>query len=130
VELSWYLSDRIVIGGWAGYTKTTLLSTANGLFDRGDVDIWNYAVTLGFPDFGKEGSLLGFVFGMEPKVTDSGIAQVAEDEDNSFHIEGFYQYQLTENIAITPGIIWITAPGFDNDNDDLVIGAIRTTFSF
>ncbi len=130
VELSWYLSARIVIGGWAGYTKTTLLSTANGLFDRGDVDIWNYAVTLGFPDFGKEGSLLGFVFGMEPKVTDSGIAQVAEDEDNSFHIEGFYQYQLTENIAITPGIIWITAPGFDNDNDDLVIGAIRTTFSF
>ncbi len=130
VQLSWYLSDRIVIGGWAGYTQTTLLSTAGGVFDRGNADIWNYAVTLAFPDFGKEGSLLGFVFGMEPKVTESTIAQVAEDDDNSFHIEGFYQYQLTDNIAITPGVIWITSPGFNNNNDDLVIGAIRTTFSF
>jgi hypothetical protein len=130
VELSWRVIDGIVIGGWAGYTKSTLLSTVGGAFERGDLDIWNYAVTLGFPDFGKEGSLLGFVFGMEPKVTDSGVAQVPEDDDNSFHIEGFYQYQLTDNIAITPGIIWITAPGFNNNNDDLVIGAIRTTFSF
>lgn len=130
VELSWRLSDKIVLGGWAGYSKTTLLSSVNGTFDRGDVDIWNYAVTLGFPDLGKEGSLLGFVFGMEPKVTNSSVAQVAENDDNSFHIEGFYQYQLTDNIAVTPGVIWITSPGFNNDNDDLVIGAIRTTFAF
>ena len=58
VQLSWQLSDRIVLGGWAGYTRTTLLSTVDGAFDRGDVEIWNYAVTLGFPDLGKEGSLL------------------------------------------------------------------------
>jgi hypothetical protein len=118
------------VGGWAGYTRTSLLSSVNGAFDRGSVDIWNYAVTLAFPDLGKEGSLLGFVFGMEPKVTNSSIAQVAEDDDNSFHIEGFYQYQLTDNIAITPGVIWITSPGFNNGNEDLVIGALRTTFSF
>ena len=130
VELSWRLSDKIVVGGWAGYTRTSLLSSVNGAFDRGSVDIWNYAVTLAFPDLGKEGNLLGFVFGMEPKVTNSSIAQVAEDDDNSFHIEGFYQYQLTDNIAITPGIIWITSPGFNNGNEDLVIGALRTTFSF
>jgi len=29
--------------------------------------------------------------------------------------------QLTDNIAITPGAIWITAPDFNNDNDDIVI---------
>lgn len=136
VELSWQLSDRFVLGGWVGYTNTQLLSTAGGLFDRGDLDIWNYAVTLAFPDLGKEGNLLGFVVGMEPKVTDSTISStnpdidVDEDEDTSLHIEGFYQFQLTENIAITPGFIWITAPGFNNENDDIVIGAIRTTFNF
>lgn len=26
---------------------------------------------------------------------------VNEDEDTSLHIEGFYQYQVTDNIAIT-----------------------------
>jgi Carbohydrate-selective porin, OprB family/S-layer homology domain len=138
VELSWKLSDRIVLGGWAGYTNTQLLSTAGGLFDRGDINVWNYAITLAFPDLGKEGNLLGFVVGMEPKVTDSSVsstnpdvnANLEADKDNSLHIEGFYQFQVTENIAVTPGVIWITAPGFDQDNNDIVIGALRTTFTF
>lgn len=136
LELSWQLSDRFVLGGWVGYTNTSLLSTAGGLFDRGDLEVWNYAVTLAFPDFGKEGNLLGFVIGMEPKVTNSTISSpnpdidVNEDDDTSLHIEGFYQFQVTDNIAITPGAIWITAPEFNNDNDDIVIGTIRTTFTF
>ena len=136
VELSWQLSDRFVLGGWVGYTNTSLLSTAGGLFDRGDLEVWNYAVTLAFPDLGKEGNLLGFVVGMEPKVTNSTInsinpdIDVNEDDDTSLHIEGFYQFQVTDNIAITPGAIWITAPEFNNDNDDIVIGTIRTTFTF
>jgi BMFP domain-containing protein YqiC len=136
VELSWQLSDRFVLGGWVGYTNTRLLSTAGGLFDRGGLDIFNYAVTLAFPDLGKQGNLLGFVVGMEPKITDSTISStnpdidVDEDDDTSLHIEGFYQFQLTDNIAITPGAIWITAPDFNNDNDDIVIGTIRTTFTF
>ena len=73
---------------------------------------------------------------MEPKITDSTISStnpdidVDEDDDTSLHIEGFYQFQLTDNIAITPGAIWITAPDFNNDNDDIVIGTIRTTFTF
>jgi hypothetical protein len=130
VQLSWQVTDGIVIGGWAGYNNTRLLSSVGGQLDRGSLDIWNYAVTLAFPDLGKEGSLLGFMFGMEPKVTSSSIDQIAEDENDSFHIQGFYQYQLTDNIAITPGVIWITSPGFNNDNDDAIIGALRTTFSF
>ncbi len=138
LELSWQLSDRFVLGGWVGYTNTQLLSTAGGLFDRGDINVWNYAVTLAFPDLGKEGNLLGFVVGMEPKVTDSSVssinpdinADLEADEDTSLHIEGFYQFQVTENISITPGVIWITAPGFDQDNNDIVIGALRTTFTF
>jgi len=71
--------------------------------------------------------------GMEPKVTDSSVnlpGFSTEDDDTSLHIEAFYQYQLTDNIAITPGIIWLTAPDHDSDNEDIVIGAIRTTFSF
>ena len=136
VEVSWQLSDRFVLGGWVGYTNTQLLSTSGGLFERGGLDTWNYAVTLAFPDLGKEGNLLGFVVGMEPKVTDSSISStnpdidVNEDDDTSLHIEGFYQLQLTDNIAITPGAIWITAPDFNTDNDDIVIGTIRTTFTF
>jgi len=129
---SWQLSDRFVFGWLA--TPTLVSLTAGGLFDRGNLT--SGTMTLAFPDLGKQGNLLGFVVGMEPKVTDSTISSanpdldVDEDEDTSLHIEGFYQFQLTDNIAITPGAIWITAPNFNNDNDDIVIGTIRTTFTF
>jgi carbohydrate-selective porin OprB len=55
---------------------------------------------------------------------------IDEDPDTSLHIEAFYQYQLTDNVAITPGLIWLTAPDHNASNDDIVIGAIRTTFTF
>ena len=131
VEVSWQLSDRFVLGGWAGYTQATTLDTIAG--DRGSLDIWNWAVTLAFPDLGKEGNLGGIIVGMEPKVTDSSIVipgTPTEDENTSLHIEAFYEYQLTDNISITPGIIWLTAPNHTDDNDPLIIGTIRTTFSF
>jgi hypothetical protein len=52
------------------------------------------------------------------------------DPDISLHIEAFYQYRLTDNIFITPGVIVITSPGSNSGNADLVIGTLRTTFSF
>ncbi len=133
LQASWQFSPKIVLGGWAGYTATRTLSTLDGTIDRGDLSIWNWAVTLAFPDLGKEGSIAGIIVGMEPKVTDVSRAlrnAIGKDPDTSLHIEAFYQYQLTDNIAITPGIIWLTAPDHNSDNEDVVIGSIRTTFTF
>jgi hypothetical protein len=130
IEASFGLSDKFVLGGWVGYTNARNLSTEGGLVDRGELEIWNWAVTLGFPDLGKKGNLAGIIFGMEPKVTSSSINEISRDRDTSYHIEAFYQYQVTDNISITPGVIWLTAPDHNNNNDDVVIGALRTTFSF
>ena len=130
IELSWTISDRFIIGGWGTLSKVTTLSTLNGSLDRGTQDIWNTALTVALPDLGKEGNLAGIILGIEPTVTDSSINNLAEDRDLSFHVEAFYQYQINDFIAVTPGVIWITAPDNNNNNEDLVIGTIRTTFSF
>jgi BMFP domain-containing protein YqiC len=130
VQASFAISEKFVLGGWVGYTNARSLSTADGLIDTGDVDIWNYAVTLGFPDLGKPGNLAGIILGMEPKVTSSSIDEISKDGDTSYHIEAFYQYKLSDNITITPGVIWLTAPDHNEQNDNVVIGALRTTFSF
>jgi Carbohydrate-selective porin, OprB family/S-layer homology domain len=130
IEASLGLSDKFVLGGWVGYTNARNLSTQGGLVERGELDIWNWAVTLGFPDLGKKGNLAGIIFGMEPKVTGSSINEISRDRDTSYHIEAFYQYQVSDNISITPGVIWLTAPDHNNNNDSVVIGALRTTFSF
>ncbi|AUB37165.1 Carbohydrate-selective porin OprB [Nostoc flagelliforme CCNUN1] len=125
VQASIGITKNIVLGGWAGYTNSR---TLNG--NRGEADIWNYAVTLGFPDLGKEGNLAGIIAGVEPKVTSSNIVGLDNDPDTSYHLEGFYQYKLSDNITITPGVIWLTSPDHNNNNDDVVIGTLRTTFSF
>lgn len=133
LELSWQLSKNIVIGGWAGYSKITTLSTLGNQIERGSLDVLNWAVTLGLPDLGKEGNLAGIIVGMEPKVIDSSInfgGEDLEDKDTSLHIEAFYQYQINDNIAITPGVVWLTAPDHNSNNDNIIIGTVRTTFSF
>ena len=98
----------------------------------GKAKIWNYAVTLALPDLGKEGNLLGFVLGREPyldKLEAAGNLGSFRN-DTSWHLEGFYKYQLTDNISVTPGVVWITNPNQDKGNDDIIIGTVRTTFSF
>lgn len=126
IEASYQINPRLVLGGWVGYTAARVIG-------EGDADIWNWAVTLALPDLGKEGNLAGILVGMEPKVTasDSRLENLGiDDPSTSFHIEAFYQYQLTDNIAIAPGVIWLTAPNHDSDNGDVVIGTVRTTFWF
>ena len=134
-QFSFALSDRIVIGGWGGLSKVRTLdefASDGQLVRRGSQDIWNWAATLAFPDLGKEGSLGGIIVGMEPWVAKSSIDVEGfdEDDDTSLHVEVFYQYQLNDNISITPGLVWVTAPDNNDNNDDLIIGTIRTTFTF
>ncbi|MBE9095691.1 iron uptake porin [Tychonema sp. LEGE 07203] len=132
-QASLKLGRRIAIGGWAGYTNQRILSnlaTPTGSVQRGDQKIWNWAATLAFPDLLKEGNVAGILVGMEPRVTSSTNRTLPEDKDTSLHVEGFYQFNLSDNISVTPGVIWLTAPDHNNDNSDLVIGVIRTTFTF
>ncbi|WNZ45441.1 iron uptake porin [Leptolyngbya boryana CZ1] len=129
ISASFQITPQVVFNGSVGYTNAQSLQPGN----RGDLDIWNWSAGLAFPDFLKKGSLAGIIVGMEPRVSSSSGTfgqAIGRDRNTSLHIEGFYQYQLTDNIAITPGIIWLTAPNHDNRNDDIVIGTIRTTFTF
>ena len=131
-EASWRLNRSIALGGWAGYTNQRILSNLGtpGSIQRGDQKIWNWAVTLAFPDLLKEGNVAGILVGMEPRVTSSTNGTLPKDKDTSLHIEGFYQFKLSDNIAITPGLIWLTAPDHNKHNSNLVIGVVRTTFTF
>lgn len=134
-QFSWALSDRLVLGGWGGLSKVRTLETVNfegQLIGQGTQDIWNWAATLAFPDLLKEGSLGGIIVGMQPWVAKSTIDVEGfdEDEEQALHVEAFYQYQLNDNIAITPGAIYISNPDNNSDNDDLFIGTLRTTFTF
>jgi hypothetical protein len=132
LQASFQFSPQVVLNGWVGYVNTRTLST-RGVLPRGELDIWNWGVGLAFPDLLRAGSVGGIIVGMEPRVTGvtSGLrSAIGRDRDMSFHVEAFYQYRINDNISITPGIIWLTNPDFNSSNSDVVIGAIRTTFTF
>ncbi|ACK69249.1 Carbohydrate-selective porin OprB [Gloeothece citriformis PCC 7424] len=137
---TWTITDNFILSGWGGYTDAKTLNSFEdpdddfeGTINRGFLDIWNWAITMGFPDILREGSLAGIVIGQPPWVTSSDI-QLADGsrlrEDSPFHVEGFFQFPFSDNISITPGIIVVTSPDNDESNDALVIGVIRTTFTF
>jgi hypothetical protein len=114
-----------------GFHVSTWLSYINADFiDLGRGDIWTYALTLAFPDLGKTGNLGGLVVGVEPYLGNAPQLIPGARNDLPIHLEGFYKYQLTDNISITPGVTWIIAPGQNSNNRDAVIGTVRTTFTF
>ena len=121
-QTNWEISDRLELGGWFGYT------VASSEIDDESATILNTALTLTFPDLGKEGSEGGIVIGIPPIVTQHDDSEI-EDERTSLHLETFYRYQINDNIAITPGIFWITQPDH-SDRDSILVGTIRTRFRF
>jgi hypothetical protein len=115
------LDPKFALGGWVGFNKNS-----NAGVDR---DIITWAVTAAFPDLGGAGNLAGLVVGQEPRVT--GATNPADlDVGSSLHLEGFYQIKVNDNLAITPGLIYLTAPDHNNTNQGALLGVIRTTFSF
>ncbi len=129
VEAFARITPSVAVNGWVGYS-------AHRYLGKGDADVWNWGAGLSFPDLFQKGALGGIFVGMEPKLTslsqnvNLGNGNGVADKDTSLHIEGFYQYQLNDNIAITPGVIWITAPDFNASNPDSVVVWLRTTFRF
>ncbi|MEA5504383.1 iron uptake porin [Halotia wernerae UHCC 0503] len=118
LEAAFRPSDKLSISGFVLYSDIT----GFGANDNGEV--WSYGVGVALPDFGKKGNVLGIFAGAQPY-----LGNVSSDKP--YHIEGFYKYRVSDNISITPGVIWLTNPGQTaNNNEDAIIGTLRTTFNF
>ena len=125
-QFQWDVNSAISLRGWFGYTDVEI----DG---QGDGEILNYAGVLAFPDLGKEGNLGAIIVGAEPYLTSfdlDGGGEANFEDDVPLRVEAFYKYQINKNVSLTPGVIWLSSPNQDNDNSDIFIGALRTTFKF
>jgi hypothetical protein len=111
---------KFQFGGNAAYTPITALGV-------GSYDVWSYQATVAVNDLGGKGNTLGILAGVAPYDSD---VFVGVDDDNAFVGELFYRLKLSDNIAVTPGLIYIDNPGNNSANDATFVGAIRTVFSF
>lgn len=112
--------NRLSVSGFVSYTDV------NGFGASDASEVWSYGVGLALPDFGRRGNVLGIFGGAVP------YALGIQDGFNKvpYQVEGFYKYRVSDNVSVTPGVIWVTNPGQSSDNDDAFIGTLRTTFTF
>jgi hypothetical protein len=136
--IAWRIIPDLTLGGWGGYTNSVIPGRS------GDVETFNWMAFLNIEDLFDDGDLLGLYVGQPPKITDSdlplgqnlpdrlagGPGDVGGQPGTTTHVELFYRNQITDNIAITPGVIAIFNPGNTPDSETVLIGVIRTTFTF
>jgi hypothetical protein len=128
-QFSWQPTTRFALSGWVGATFATAQAPI-GLVNDGDKStILNYALALSFPDLFGKGNMGGLIFGTEPQVI-SSTSLIGKDPDLNFHVEALYRFRVNDNISITPGIIAVINPEGNSNNDPVIIGTVRTTFSF
>ncbi|MDY6937891.1 MAG: iron uptake porin [Cyanobacteriota bacterium] len=134
--IAYEVSPKFRLGASAGLISARSLGEGT----KGDARVLDYRFFFAFPDLGQKGNLGGIVLGMQPRLTDTSNPLIAQaigfpegqrnDRDTGFHIEAFYTHYFNDNIAITPGIVWLTAPNHDARNSDVIMGVIRTSFTF
>jgi Carbohydrate-selective porin, OprB family/S-layer homology domain len=129
VQAFFQISPKIALSGWAGLTLAQAKSSSAEVQRGDDASIFNWAVTLALPDFGRKGSVLGFIAGQPPKVTRNDVRN-REDGTTAWHFETLYRYQITDNISISPGVLVILNPEHNRSNDPIWVGTIRTNFQF
>ncbi|ELR98593.1 iron uptake porin, partial [Gloeocapsa sp. PCC 73106] len=122
MQATWRIAERFNIAGWAG---GVLAEAQSGQFqDEGSALIWNAAINFSVLDLLREGSHLGFAFGVPPSTG------YRTPDSTTYFLEALYKYPLTENISITPGAYVIINPNENDGNDTIIVGTIRTTFRF
>ncbi len=127
LQLSLNPIPNITLGGWAGYTTASTLTGPST-----SREYWYWAGNVAIKDFLREGNTLGLVFGQPPKFTGgkSGGNNVNGETDTSYHLEGLYKIKVSDNILLTPGVLVILDPQHNKDNPNIIVGTLRTTFSF
>jgi hypothetical protein len=127
---SFRVTPKFAIGGWFGYT---MAEQANG---SNNADIINGAVNFAFPDLFKKGAVGGIIVGVPPTVIGSSFFSPGavpirrEDPSTPIHIEALYQFPINDRITITPGLIYLINPDGNSANSDIIVGVVRTTFTF
>ncbi|WP_460193093.1 iron uptake porin [Thermosynechococcus sp. FA-CM-4201] len=138
--------QKFNVAGWVGYASVNSVQNNVNFPTRAEkAEVLNWAVTFASPDLWRKGDVLGLIFGQPPQVIglsntfDGGAPGPLPPVDpgassrtafNSYHLEGFYRFAVNRNISITPGVIAIFNPNSNSSNDPIVVGAVRTTFSF
>jgi hypothetical protein len=120
---TWRVLPAFNLEGWGMYTKA---EAQGGSRDGDTADIWNWKLSVAFPDLFKEGNVGVLTVGNPPKAYN--VEGGSEDEETAWFFEAFYRYQLNDYVSLTPAVFVITNP--EDHRDPLWVGVLRLSFTF
>ena len=126
------ISDGFNFSGWAGLTlarSSDATVQANGV-QSSEVKLINWAANFVFPDLFVEGNRGAISVGQVPYIFDNGNLNIDDGNDPNFLVEAHYQFKVSKNIKITPGVIAVINANNTSSNDVIVSPLVRTTFKF
>ena len=125
-QFNWQASKGFNVGGWVGFANARQES---GVGRGNTANLFNWSLNLAFPDLFANGNTGGIIFGQPPKVTSNSIASRI-DPDTSYLLELQYNFRVSKNISITPGIFAVFNPNQNALNPTTWVATVRTLFSF
>ncbi len=120
--------------GWGvGISIDQMITENLGIFARAS---WTNDDVYEIEQFYSAGISITGIFNSRPNDTlGFGVAAVIpndklQNDDTEYHFEGYYKFQISENLAITPDIQFVTNPHGNSNNDNIFAGMVRAEFSF
>jgi len=113
---------------WAPATSGIIpsVSVGFGFGETTGVDTSSWTVGLVWSDAFVKGNSLGFAVGAEGSLNEDDMptgVKVDGSGDDKIVIEGYYKFQVTDNISVTPGAFYL-------DGSDIFGAVVKTTFTF
>ena len=122
----------------ARYDSSVLGVNMAGAGDKATMNSW--MIGLNFKDVFLQGNKAGFAIGGVPTVA-TNDAGWGKDGSMPIALETWYQFQVSDNISVTPGIFWISGQTAEKTgryghytgnytNGDVWGGVVKTEFKF
>ncbi|ODG98708.1 S-layer protein [Nostoc sp. KVJ20] len=128
--VTWRFSPKIAL---SGYGAALFIDDSSDSVNA-STTFTSWMVGVHFRDLFKSGNNAGIIFGQPLYRTDTGgSAQLTPTGDNRatpYHLEGYYRFQVSDNISITPGAFVLFNPEGNSNNETTTVGVLRTTFTF
>ena len=136
----WTPEDAGWIPGISGRWELASYNLPNGAANgtRSQTQSWNVGLT--WDDVFLQGNKMGYAIGELQWVTEQKGG--GTPDDGNIAMEWWYQFQVTDNIAVTPAVFWLSRPfgqqtgnsfrtgGNGADSFGIFGGLVKTTFRF
>ena len=134
ISAGWGIANSVAAGQGAAAGNSYALRGANGVsINRGtSLTSQSWMVGLNWKDAFQKGNVLGMAVGQTPFIT--GNTGGYANQDGNYAWEWYYKLQVTDHIAVTPAIFYLSRPqgeqtGTANSFDSFGY-LVQTTFKF